>query len=52
MASEVTGAPNLGCDILSPTATRKVHQLSRTDPLYVVFVDFSKAFDTVGRTEL
>ena len=40
-----------GYDILSPTATKKKY-IEQDRPLYMVFVDFSKAFDTVGRTGL
>ena len=39
-----------GYDILSQTTTKKCIEQHR--PLYMVFVDFSKAFNTVGRTGL
>ena len=39
-----------GYDILSPTTKEKCIEQDR--PLYVVFVDITKAFDSVGRTGL
>ena len=39
-----------GHDLLPHTITREVYRAQRS--LYVVFVDFTKAFDTVGRTGL
>ena len=49
MASQITGAPWIRYFIL-----RQLHEkcIEQDRPLYMVFADFSKAFDTVGRTGL
>jgi len=49
VASEVTGAPWIWY-FVSDSIQEKCIEQDR--PLYMVFVDFSKAFDTVGRTGL
>ena len=47
MASEVTGAP-----WIRYLVSDSYKCIEQDRPLYMVFVDFSKAFDTVGRTGL